>query len=182
MSPISYYEGVTSGRKPEESGEWEYVRDSWVSPVPAPQPQPQAAETTKPPTVPPPLDSSNARQAELMLERLAAGDYEGAALAADAILRRDPKHVDARQCADIADSELRRVYLARLGSGARVPRRVTLPDTGAPQQLDATVRLVLSQVDGSSTVDAIVGSGLLSPQETLRILSEAYLRGLVVLG
>ena len=149
------------------------MRDSWVSPEPKPAP------AGKPSTLPPPLDSSNARQAELMLERLAVCDYDGAAIAADAILRRDPAHADARQCAEIAATELRRVYYGRLGPGAAAPRRVAIPDVGV---LEAPMRLVLSQVDGVATVDEIVGSGLLSPQETLRILSEAYLRGLVLLS
>lgn len=169
---------MVSGRRPEDSGDWEYVRDSWVSPEPAGPPQP--VETSTPSPVPPPLDSSSARQAEVMLQRLAAGDYDGALFAADAILRRDATHADARQCADIAGSELRRVYLARLGSVGRAPRRVAIPDAAPP--LDAPTRLVLSQVDGAATIDEIVDSGLLSRHDTLRILSEAYLRGLVAFG
>ena len=156
------------------------MRDSWVSPEPVGRPQP--APTGRISTVPPPLESSNARQAELMLERLAADDYDGAALAADAILRRDPEHVDARQCAALAASEQRRVYRARLGDCGRRPRRVPATDASAAPVLDPPMRLVLSQVDGVATLNEIVESGLLTPHDTLRILSEAYLRALIVLG
>ena len=126
--------------------------------------------------MPPPIPSS--RAADLMLERLAASDYEGTLLAASALLERHPTHADAQQCQAMAAKALRRVYEARLGirdGRDRVPRRQNENFPGA----DVRTRLVFRQVDGEASVGDIVEQSHLDSIDTLRLLSELLLQGAI---
>jgi len=141
----------------------------------APPPLPEGAGTP-----PPSRAAADNAFAEQMLERLAAGDYEGASLAAGALLEYRPRDQDALDCAQIAQSELRKMYVARLGSIERVPRVVMGPDAVfSLQALDFRAGYLLSRVDGVSTIQAIVESGSIPTLEALRILSELYLRRVI---
>ena len=60
--------------------------------------------------VPPSRAAADDAFADTMFERLAAADYEGAHLAAHALLEVRPRDPDALDCAQIAESELRRLY------------------------------------------------------------------------
>jgi hypothetical protein len=143
----------------------------------APPPLPDFASQ-----VPPSRAAADNAFAEDMLERLAAGDYEGASLAADALLEYRPRDQDALDCSQIAKSELRKLYAARLGSLDRVPHVAMGPDAVfSLQSLDFRAGYLLSRVDGVSTIHEIVESGSLPSLEALRILSELFLRRVIAL-
>src|SRR5678815_5622659 len=117
----------------------------------------------------------------IMMERLVASDYAAALRIAEAILRRDPDNDDALQASAICKSELRSVYLARLGHGARVPRIAACAEELREIPLDPQSGLVLSLIDGRRTIDEIVAAGRVPPLEALRVLSELFLDSVVVL-
>lgn len=169
---------------PDESGDWDVVRDSWVHPDPSDLLVPAG---THPParertgvagsSLPPPLAPPHVVSA--MLERLAAGDYEGTLIAARAALAIHPTNDDAIQCRDMAMSSLAKLYASRLGlvEGRRfAPRR-----TGVRGDVDLRARSVLRQVDGVATTEQIIASVDLQPLETLRCLSELALANVIVL-
>jgi hypothetical protein len=118
--------------------------------------------------------------AEQMFERLAAGDYSGALMAAEALLEVRPRDQDAQDCAQIAKSELRKLYIARLGSLQSVPQVAMGPDAiFSLQALDFRAGYLLSRVDGVSSIQEIVESGSIPSLEALRILSELFLRRVI---
>jgi hypothetical protein len=146
--------------------------------------------TGQPKQTPPPLPSSASRLpperaladaacAERMLERLAAGDYVGALTAADALLVRQPRHGDALDCAQIARSELRKLYVARLGSLERVPHLTMGPPGLLALPLDFGAGFVLSRIDEVAALGDIVSRCGLPPLDALRILSELYLQRVI---
>jgi hypothetical protein len=143
-------------------------------PKSAPPPLPQSA------SVPPPRAAVDDAFAEGMLERLAASDYEGAVLAAEALLEYRPRDQDALDCARIAQSELRKTYVGRVGSVERVPVVAMGPDAiFSLQSLDFRAGYLLSRVDGVATIGEIIEHGSIPSLEALRILSELYLRRVI---
>jgi hypothetical protein len=144
-------------------------------PKSAPPPLPLSASQ-----VPPSRAAADNALAECMFDRLAAGDYGGASLAADALLEYRPRDQDALDCAQIARSELRKVYTARLGSLDRVPHVAMGPEAiFSLQALDFRAGFLLSRVDGETPLFDIVESGSIPSLEALRILSELYLRRVI---
>jgi len=144
-------------------------------PKSAPPPLPLSASQ-----VPPSRAAADNALAECMFDRLAAGDYGGASLAADALLEYRPRDQDALDCAQIAKSELRKVYAARLGSLDRVPHVAMGPEAiFSLQALDFRAGFLLSRVDGETSLFDIVESGSITSLEALRILSELYLRRVI---
>jgi hypothetical protein len=148
--------------------------------------------TEQPPrSVPPPLPESASHLqparaaaddglAETMLERLAAGDYEGAIMAAEALLEYRPRDSDALDTAQIAKTELRNLYLARLGSLERVPQIAMGPDAiFALKSLDFRAGFLLSRVDGFASIYEIIENASIPSLEALGILSELYLRRVI---
>jgi hypothetical protein len=120
--------------------------------------------------------------AERMLEYLASGDYVGALLAAEALLETHPGHADLLDTAQIARSELRRIYAARLGSLERTPRlAMGHEELLSVQALDFRSGLVLSRVDGQATLAEVVHTSGIPSHEALRVLSELYLRRAIFL-
>ena len=148
-------------------------------------------DTEPPRSVPPPLpESASTLQparavadetlADTMLERLAAGDYDGAIMAAEALLEYRPRDRDALDTAQIAKTELRKVYIARLGSIERVPHIVMGPDAiFALTSLDFRAGFLLSRVDGIASIYEIVEGASIPSLEALRILSELLLRRVI---
>jgi hypothetical protein len=144
-------------------------------------------ESHAPKSTPPPLPESATRLspkvaaeeeafADVMLERLASSDYAGALIAAEAFLEHHPRDPDATACAQMARSELRKLYVARLGSLARVPHVAMSPEgLLALPSVDFHAGFLLSRIDGLSTLDEIASSGGMPPLNALRILSELYL-------
>ena len=142
---------------------------------------------------PPPLPESASRRslervladeafADRMLERLASGDYLGALISAVALLETHPLHQDALDTAQIARTELRRLYIARLGSLEQVPHLAVGPGAlFSMQLLDFRAGLVLSRVDGRSTLGEIADACGMPEHDALRILSELYLHRVIAL-
>jgi hypothetical protein len=166
-------------------------------PIDAPSPKAPAIDTPPPSSGPrshpPPLPqnvapashpqrvAADAAFAERMLERLAASDYAGALLAAEALLETHPGHQDLLDTAQIARSELRKLYVSRLGSLERKPRLGMGPQAlFSLQGLDFRAGLLLSRVDGRVTLQEIADASGMQPQEALRVLSELYLRRAIV--
>lgn len=173
---------MTTSKDEHPTGPYEAVRDSWISPEPAPSAAPPIEERRQLATIPPQLPTSRASQAERMLEMVLRGDYQGARIAAEAVLRADSSDADARQCADMAASELRKQYHARIGPLTQIPRPVRPRDGEPAPFIDARARLLMGAMDGTTTVAHLVDSGALAPLDVLRIVSELVLEGLVVLG
>ena len=114
------------------------------------------------------------------MERLAAGDYEGAFIAAEALLEYRPRDQDALDCAQIARSELRKVYAGRFGSLNRVPHVTMGPDAiFSLKSVDFRAGFLLSRIDGFTSLHEIVESGSIPSLEALRILSELLLRRVI---
>jgi hypothetical protein len=144
-------------------------------PKSAPPPLPLSASQ-----VPPSRAAADNALAECMMDRLAAGDYGGALLAADALLEYRPRDQDALDCAQIARSELRKLYTARLDSLDRVPHVAMGPEAiFSLQALDFRAGFLLSRVDGVASLFDIVESGSIPSLEALRILSELFLRRVI---
>jgi hypothetical protein len=172
---------------PEESAGYEAVRDSWVDDPPvAPVP---GSLRSDPPSLPASLrevpgerSPDDAAFAERMLERLAAGDYAGAQMGAEALLRRLPRDADALDCAEMSRTELQKVYAARLEGLDRVPSIAMTPEAIAALTLDVFTGFLLSRIDGLTTLqDIAFGRGML-PDHALRVLSELYLQGVISLA
>jgi hypothetical protein len=167
---------------PEESAGYEAVRDSWVDAPPFDRPR------SEPPALPASIrelpeerSPADAAFADRMLERLAAGDYAGALMAAEALLRRLPRDADALDCAEMSRTELRRIYEARLGPLDRAPSIVMAPAAIAALTLDVFTGFLLSRIDGSTTLQDIAFARGMMPDHALRVLSELYLQGVITL-
>jgi hypothetical protein len=120
--------------------------------------------------------------ADRMLERLAAGDHEASLMAAEALLRRDPRDVDALGCAEMCRTALRELYIARVGASLdRVPAGVNR-EAVAALTLDALTACVLSRIDGKTTLQEIAFAAGMPPVQALRVLSELYLKGVIALA
>jgi hypothetical protein len=117
--------------------------------------------------------------AETMLERLAAGDYAGALISAGALLETSPRHSDALDTIQIAHSELRRIYVSRLGSLERAPFICVGPEALVALSLDVQSGFVLSRIDGYRRLVDIVEGGGIAQLDGLRILSELYLHRVI---
>jgi hypothetical protein len=150
-------------------------------------PCPPSPASHPPTSAPPPIPESVRRLSErraavhapfidVMFERLAAGDYAGVLFAAEALLVHLPNHPDALDCAQIARSELRKVYVARIGSLQAVPRICVSPEGLQAMGLDYGAGVLLSRIDGETPVMQLVESSGLPPLDALRIVSELFLR------
>jgi hypothetical protein len=178
----------------KSSGEWPTIRDSWVEEVPATVvasmvavdlPVTESGETAAPKSLPPPLPGSTPAlpvcdpdRADLMFERLAASDYEGALLVAQSVLSLTPHDQDALECAEISARELWNLHVRRLGSLDRVPRALVAPDA-LPPTLNLRAGFLLARVDGSSSIQKIVDHAGLPLIDALRGIAELYLCGAI---
>lgn len=172
---------MSDPKSTNQTGPWEAVRESWISPEPLPSVL-GSMERRQPSTMPPQLPTSLVKQVETMLEMLMRNDYEGARISAAAVLRADPANADALQCSDMAARELRKLYQARIGPLTRIPRPVRPRDGANAPFVDARARLLMGSMDGVLTAAQIVDSGALPPLDALRVVSELVLEGVVVLG
>jgi hypothetical protein len=170
-----------------------------ADPTPAPKEAKEAtmgsaAEVVLPPpaseipmaskTIPPPLPSGPAlptndpARSDLMFERLAANDYEGALLVAQSLIARVPHDDDALECAEMSARELWKLHEQRLGSLDRVPEALLPPD-GLPPSLNLRAGFLLARVDGVATVREIVDRAGLPLIDALRGMAELYLVGAI---
>lgn len=150
---------------------------SSMPPRSVPPPLPEGASQ-----VPPSRAAADNAFADRMLERLAAGDNVGARMAAEALLEYRPRDQDALDCAQIARSELRKLYVSRLGSLDAIPRVAMGADAILSlHALDFQAGYLLARVDGMSSVLEIVESGTVPSLDALCTLSELYLRRVIEL-
>jgi hypothetical protein len=161
-----------------------------VSPPTSSSPADLSPQSAPPKSQPPPLPESARRVtasraaaealfADRMIERLAASDYAGALTAAEALLVHQPLNDDARDCAQIARSELRKLYVARLGSLGRVPHIAVGLQGLLSLSLDFRAGFLLSRVDKQASLAQIVDACGLPQLDSLRILSELYLQRVI---
>jgi hypothetical protein len=178
------HSGGPPRKKADESAGWQAVRESWVDGVPASE----LRLRSEPPPLPPsvrelPLERGRLESAiaDRMFDRLAANDWAGALMAAEALLLRDPRDADALDCAEMSRVELEKLYASRLGDLARVARLAVARDAVATLDLDPRAVSCLLRVDGHATLGEIVREGAIAPHDALRALSELYLRGIITL-
>jgi hypothetical protein len=157
-----------------------------------PPSEPAPMSSSQPKSHPPPLPHSASRLAparvaadaafaERMLERLAASDYTGALMAAEALLVHQPQNADALDCAQMARSDLRKLYVARLGSLDRVPHLKVAPPGLTALSLDFRAGFLLSRVDNGATLAEIIEASGMPQLDALRIFSELYLQRVITL-
>jgi hypothetical protein len=123
--------------------------------------------------------TADAAAADRMLDRLAASDYAGALTAAEALLLHQPLDADALECAEMARSELRRLYVSRLGSLERVPFMAVGLHGLMALSLEFRAGFVLSRVDRCTSLQRIADECGLPPLDALRLLSELYLQRVI---
>jgi hypothetical protein len=139
---------------------------------------------------PPPLPDSASRidparaaaeaaSTERMLERLAASDYAGTLIAAEATLVHHPLHRDALDCALMARSELRKLYVDRLGSLDWVPYIAVGLQGLLGLSLDFRAGYLLSRIDKRTSLAQIIAASGLPELDSLRILSELFLQRVI---
>jgi hypothetical protein len=158
--------------------------ESQVEPGPSSEPQPKS----QPPPLPEGANrvsaaraAADAACADAMLERLAASDYSGAFHAAEALLVHHPLHTDAIECSQIARSELRKLYVARLGSLECVPHIMVGVQALSALGLDFRAGILLSRIDKRAALREIVDGSGLPELDALRILSELYLQRVIAM-
>jgi hypothetical protein len=115
-----------------------------------------------------------------MRECFAFGDYEGALAKADIILAAWPDHALAREFRANCCAALEDVYAFRLGPMVRIPVVFRLPAPTDSPSVDHRSGFLMSFIDGSATLEAIVGGCGMPKSDALRILYELVKRGLVV--
>jgi hypothetical protein len=139
----------------------------------------QARLQSVPPPGEPPSDPGNLSMLnDEMHARFLHRDLTGALAVAEAILGRwnDP---DARECADACRARLIARYVGRIGPLEQVPVLVMkLTEIGAAR-VDYRAAFLLSQVDGHTSLDAILDVSGMSVLETLRIVSDLARRGII---
>jgi len=81
----------------------------------------------------------------------------------------------------MARSELRKLYVKRLGSLDGVPHVAIGPQGLLALSLDFRAGLLLARADGRKPLSQIVESGGLPQLDALRILSELFLQRVIVL-
>jgi hypothetical protein len=114
-----------------------------------------------------------------VLERYRTRDYEAALEMADLILTKAPGNLLVRQCRDKCRDALAKVCAKKIRPLDRIPVLVALPapiDTGA---MDHRAGFLLSLVDGSSTLEAIVDVCGMPRSDALRVLDELVQRGVI---
>jgi hypothetical protein len=107
-----------------------------------------------------------------MRERFSFRDYEGALALADRILAAWPDHALARELRANCCAALEDVYAFRLGPMVRIPVVVRLPAPTDGPSVDHRTGFLLSFIDGSATLEAIVDGCGMPTSEALRVLAQ----------
>ncbi len=107
------------------------------------------------------------------------GDYAGALTMADAILVGQPDNLVARDIRAKCRTTLEDVYALRLESIDRIPVVAMLPNVTPHGAIDSRTGFLLSLIDGSSTLEAILDVCGQSRLDALRILDDLVQRGIV---
>jgi hypothetical protein len=142
---------------------------------PAVPPASPAAPSEPPPTTAPAAPEPKAPRgpsAVDMEDQFAIGDFTGAMAIAEALLARDPEHVDALECLERCRTSLRTSLATKLGPLDRVPVVAVARDQLRWLAIDHKAGFILSHVDGVSSVEEIVDISGMKELEALGILAE----------
>jgi hypothetical protein len=117
-----------------------------------------------------------------VVARYRAGDFRGALDMADVILAETPDNILAQEVRENCHEALARELAHKLGGLDRVP--VVLDDSLELEcaLIDHRASYVLSLVDGTSNVEAILDASGMPPFDALRILTELVRRRVVGFG
>lgn len=103
-------------------------------------------------------------------DRYAVGDFTGAHEIAETILASDPHNEEALRFRESCRDVLTQMYMARLGSKARVPK-LAIPTAELQwQSLDHRSGFLLSCIDGRLTIEEILDVSGMPSLDALRIL------------
>jgi hypothetical protein len=114
-----------------------------------------------------------------MGECFSLGDYSGALVIADLVLAADPDDQPVREFRAKCRAALEDVYAFLLGPLERIPVVVMLPEHTGNRATDHRTGLLLSIIDGSSTLDAILDVCGLPRLDALRIVHDLVQSGIV---
>jgi hypothetical protein len=114
-----------------------------------------------------------------MLDCYDLGDYAGAIALSDLILAEAPDNPVAQDCREKSVAALEAIYAARLGASSRIPIVVMARSKIDGLEIDHRAGFLLSLVDGSSTIEAILDVCGMPKLDALRILHELVQRGAI---
>ena len=112
-----------------------------------------------------------------MRECFSLGDYSGALVIADLVLAADPDDLPVRELRATCRAALEDVYAFLLGPLERIPAVVMLPEHTGNRASDHRTGFLLSLIDGSSTLDAILDVCGLPRLDALRIVHDLVKSG-----
>lgn len=107
-----------------------------------------------------------------MNDRFALGDYTAALRTAELLLGRHPEHAEARNVSEACRNKLAQLYQSRLGPPSRVPKVAVDPTDVRWLGLDHQAGFLLSQIDGTQTLEEISDVSGMTRLDTLKILVE----------
>ncbi|MCC6662628.1 MAG: hypothetical protein IT375_02740 [Polyangiaceae bacterium] len=124
-------------------------------------------------------DDIEGGRVHVMYDRLKHDDYAGALLVAESILAREPGHHDAVQCREMCHTELRKLYLSRIGDLGRIPQLSVEPHELGHLLTDERAPRLLELVDGLTSLSIIIERAGMPALESLGLLSELFLRHVI---
>ncbi len=107
-----------------------------------------------------------------VLERYRTGDLAGALDLADVILSENPSNLLVRECRNKARDALAKIYADKLRPLDRAPIVIAAHAEAACHSIDHRAQFLLSHVDGSSSLEAIVDACGMPRFDALKILQK----------
>jgi hypothetical protein len=114
-------------------------------------------------------------------ERYEAQDYQGALALAESILADNPDHIAALGYAESCRQMLRQMYLSKIGDTSLIPHVTMTPDELLRLGLDLRAARLIASIDGTLTIDDVVGMSGLPPLDALKLLNELIEDGVIEL-
>jgi hypothetical protein len=115
-----------------------------------------------------------------MRVRFARKDYGGALAIAEVIIAVGGESADAKACADACRATLVSACIETIGSLERVPTLVAPLAQIDASSVDHRAGFVLPQIDGATSLGAILDVSGMPSIDTLRIVRELVRRGIIV--
>jgi len=117
-----------------------------------------------------------------VLDRYLAGDYEGALEIAEVVIMETPGNLLVRECRDRCHDALAKRYAETVGPLGRVPVVIAERATARCASIDHRAGFLLSLIDGTSSLEAILDACGMPRLDALRIVREMVLRKIVGFG
>jgi hypothetical protein len=114
-------------------------------------------------------------------EKYALGDFSGALVIAEQLLKTDPNNTDAQRYAESCRDVLKQMYAARLGPLDQVPVVAVGGEQLKWLTLDHRAGFLLSHVDGVSTLEEILDVSGMPVLDAMRIITELIAQKVIVL-